>query len=291
MKRVVLLGGSGQLGKAVIEIVPEDFQLVSPPSEELDLSNASQIQQFLEKHNPEAVINCAAYTAVDAAEENSEQAFAINAQGIGNLARITPDKTKLIHISTDFVFSMQSPVPYTSADETAPISVYGRSKLEGEKLLMANHPENSVIVRTSWLYSAVGKNFVLTMLELMETRSSLNVVNDQLGSPTSVYSLAEIIWKFALKEDASGIFHWSDRGIISWYDFAVEIYEQARAMGLLKQDVIIRPIPSEEYPTPARRPEYSALDSTETENILGMKTSPWQEELAKVLTRIKETRA
>lgn len=289
MKSVLLLGATGQLGSLVSGKQPETVQLYPFSRESLDITNLEALQQVIEEKAPDVVINCAAYTAVDKAEKERTIAFRANSEAVANLARELPENTRLIHISTDFVFSMFSAHPYTPADPTAPVSVYGESKLGGERALLDYHGNNGVIIRTSWLYSALGKNFVTTMLQVMASRDKINVVNDQYGSPTSAHSLADVIWQFVFKEQAQGIYHWSDRGIITWYDFAVEIYGQARQLGLLKSDIHINPVPTEAYPTEAVRPAYSALDVSSTETFLGIRAEPWKEQLGRVLTSIKES--
>ncbi len=287
MRKVILLGAAGQLGRLVAESAPNNIVLDCFSREELDITDHRGVKELIEKISPDIVINTAAYTAVDNAEEQHKLAYAINAQAVENIAITTPPETRIIHVSTDFVFSKISERPYKPDDLIAPESVYGQSKAAGEKTIIQHHPDNAIILRTSWLYSAQGKNFVTTMLRLMSEKDELSIVSDQFGSPTSAHLLAGIIWKFALESQADGVFHWSDRGIVTWYDFALEIYTQARKLGILKKDVTIRAITTKDYPTPATRPCYSALDSTSTEDVLGIKTSPWQEELYKVLEKIK----
>jgi len=290
MGACLLLGGNGQLGKAVIDQMPITQIMVVKTHHDLDLMDGDNLRRVLEEVKPSVIINCAAYTAVDQAENEPEKAYAINSIAIGNLAQLVNTDVRIIHISTDFVFSQRFSRPYKPTDSTHPVSVYGKSKLEGETNLLTHHPRNSVIVRTSWLYSAVGKNFVLTMLRLMAEREELGVVADQYGSPTSTRSLAEIICKFMPPEVKAGLYHWCDSGVISWYDFAVEIQKQALEKSLPTKPVLIKPISTKDYPMLARRPEYSALSCSETEQILGIKTVPWRESLSRVLDEIKKNR-
>jgi len=290
MGACLLLGGNGQLGKAVIDQMPITQIMVVKTHHDQDLMDGDNLRRVLEEVKPSVIINCAAYTAVDQAENEPEKAYAINSIAVGNLAQLVNTDVRIIHISTDFVFSQRFSRPYKPTDSTHPVSVYGKSKLEGETNLLTHHPRNSVIVRTSWLYSAVGKNFVLTMLRLMAEREELGVVADQYGSPTSTRSLAEIICKFMPPEVKAGLYHWCDSGVISWYDFAVEIQKQALEKSLLTKPVLIKPISTKDYPTLARRPEYSALSCSETEQILGIKTVPWRESLSRVLDEIKKNR-
>ena len=286
----LILGGNGQLGKAVIDQMPVTQIMVVKTHHDLDLMDEENLRHVLEEETPSVIINCAAYTAVDQAENEPEKTYAINSKAVGNLARLVNADVRIIHISTDFVFSERISRPYKPNDSTNPVSVYGKSKLAGEANLLTHHPRNSVIVRTSWLYSAVGRNFVLTMLRLMAEREELGVVADQYGSPTSTRSLAEIICKFMPPEVKAGLYHWCDSGVISWYDFAVEIHKQALEKSLLKKPVLINPISTMDYPTLARRPAYSALDCSDTEKILSTKAVPWRESLSRVLDEIKKNR-
>lgn len=286
MAKILVFGAGGQLGRAVAEAAPGNATLVTYPRDLVDITDAGMVSAIVDSETPDAIINAAAYTAVDRAEQETELAYAVNAAGAGHIARATQPKARLIHISTDFVFSKPSERPYRPLDETAPSCVYGKSKLDGERAVFAGHPANTVVLRTSWLYSATGKNFLTTMLNLMANKDSLRVVNDQYGSPTSAYSLARIIWKFVMN-DAEGIYHWSDQGVTTWYDFAREIQSQALELGLLQHEIPIVPIPTSEYPVDAKRPHYSALDSSMTEAVLGLHNEPWQDELHKVLQRLK----
>jgi dTDP-4-dehydrorhamnose reductase len=287
MKKVLLLGASGQLGREVASRAPETVVLQALTKTELDITSEPDVDRVITSSHPDIVINAAAYTQVDKAESESEQAFAVNEKGIEHVSNSCPSETRILHLSTDFVFNTLQASPYLPDDPPEPVSAYGRSKLAGEQALLKNRPKTSVVLRTSWLYGTETKNFLTTMLELIKTRDELNVVNDQFSSPTSVETLADIVWKLALDGDAHGIFHWSDRGVITWYDFALEIQQQALELNLLTTRIPVNPISTKEYPTPATRPEYSALDSTTTEAITGMKTRPWKEQLASVLEKIK----
>jgi len=286
MDKVLLIGADGQLGRLVVQVKPENINLHSCTRKNLDITNRDAVKAVIEQISPDIIINTAAYTAVDNAEKDNKTAFQVNAEAVENIAKSANEKIRIIHISTDFVFSRTNNRLYTPEDITSPVSVYGESKLAGEKALLAYHPDNSIIIRTSWLYSPFSKNFLTTMLMLMGSRDELNVVSDQYGSPTSAISLARIIWKFAAIESAQGLFHWSDKGVITWYDFAVEIQKQARKLGILHTDTRINPIPTTSFPKPAARPEYSALDSSKTEDLLGQSTALWQDQLQEVLTEI-----
>ena len=287
MKSVLLLGAAGQLGRLVQAHKPDNIRMAGKTHLDFDITDSMTLKTVIAEVKPDIVINCAAYTAVDKAESEPETAYRVNAEAPGNLAALLDPASKLIHLSTDFVFSKYSANLYKPGDKPDPVSVYGKSKLAGEEIILRQREQNSIILRVSWLYSATGRNFVTTMLRLMREGKDLNVIGDKFGTPTSAHRLADIIWKLALSETGNGIYHWSDRGVISWYDFAVEIMEQALQSGILDQAVKITSIPSAAYPTPAIRPVYSALDSSGTESVLGIKTSPWQEELGKVLDLVK----
>jgi dTDP-4-dehydrorhamnose reductase len=287
MKSALLLGAAGQLGRLVQAHKPDNIRMAGKTHQDFDITDSMTLKTVIAEVKPDIVINCAAYTAVDKAESEPETAYRVNAEAPGNLAALLDPASKLIHLSTDFVFSKYSANPYKPGDKPDPVSVYGKSKLAGEEIILRQREQNSIILRVSWLYSATGRNFVTTMLRLMREGKDLNVIGDKFGTPTSAHRLADIIWKLALSETGNGIYHWSDRGVISWYDFAVEIMEQALQSGILDQAVKITSIPSAAYPTPAERPVYSALDSSGTESVLGIKTSTWQEELGKVLDLVK----
>ena len=290
MDKVLLIGADGQLGRLVVQVKPENINLDSCTRKNLDITDRDAVKAVIEQISPDIIFNTAAYTGVDNAEKDNKTAFQVNAEAVENIAKSANEKIRIIHISTDFVFSRSNTRPYTPEDITSPVSVYGESKLAGEKALLTYHPDNSIIIRTSWLYSPFSKNFLTTMLMLMEARDEISVVNDQYGSPTSAITLARIIWKFAAIESAEGIFHWSDKGVITWYDFAVEIQKQGRKLGILHTDTRVIPIPTTSFPTPAARPEYSALDSSKTEDLLGQNTAPWQDQLLQVLTEIKKAK-
>ena len=233
---------------------------------------------------PSVVINAAAYTAVDRAESEQAAAFAVNADGPGHLARACAGLgARLIHVSTDFVFSGNACHPYQPADPTGPVSVYGESKLAGEQQVREALGEQSVIVRTAWVYSRVGHNFVKTMLRLMAERDSLSVVADQVGTPTWARGLAEALWRIVDKPEIAGTLHWTDAGVASWYDFAVAIAEEAHAQGLLARPVAVKPIATADYPTPAARPAWSVLDKTASWQQLGCDGMHWREALRAML--------
>jgi dTDP-4-dehydrorhamnose reductase len=286
--KIAILGASGQLGSLLCKSAPAHAEVSAYGSRELDIRDAEAVAATLRKANPDVVINAAAYTQVDKAEAEPERAFAVNHAGLANLVAGTANTTRLIHISTDFVFDGKASFPYKPESVCNPLGVYGQSKLAGERELMTQAPQRSCILRTAWLYAAQGRNFVNTMLELLQKRDTLSVVADQKGTPTSAHTLAEVIWRFASLPQLTGIFHWTDGGEASWFEFACEIQRLGMHYGLLKRAIPIKPITTAEYPTPAKRPAYSVLDKTSTWAALGFKGHSWQAELDKVM-QIKQT--
>lgn len=286
MKVVVIGGTTGQLRWELERTRPSDIEVVFLTRKLLDVTNASEVSVVVAKHNPDVIINASAYTAVDKAESDRDAAFAVNALGVENLA-VTADAlgSRLVHVSTDFVFNGQTSSPYRSDAKTCPIGVYGESKLAGEKAIQNILGGNELIVRTSWVYSSFGNNFVKTMLKLMLERDELGVIADQVGTPTWARGLADMLWH-SVDEGLSGVHHWTDAGITSWYDFAVAIYEEARGLGLLHNDVTIRPLTTEQYPTKAKRPAYSVLDKSNTWESVGMVSDHWRVSLRKMMQEL-----
>lgn len=289
-RKLVVTGGNGQLGRTLSALCnagrqPPVLDVVVLDRASLDITDPEAIASVLGEIAPDCVINGAAYTQVDRAETEVDQAFAVNATGAGNLARwvAAHKKCTLIHISTDFVFDGLADRPYPVDAATRPLGVYGRSKLAGEQQVRELLPISSAIVRTSWLYSEYGNNFVTTMLRLMAERDELGVVADQVGSPTSTHSLANLLLTMAHKQFQSGIFHWSDGHAISWYDFALEIQEQGLEQGLLQRRIPVRAITTADYPTPAQRPAYSVLDRRRTLSRFSCPLDSWQQQLRRVI--------
>ncbi|HYM48447.1 MAG TPA: dTDP-4-dehydrorhamnose reductase, partial [Burkholderiaceae bacterium] len=233
------------------------------------------------------IINAAAYTHVDRAETEHQRAIAINADGPANLAAAARSvDARLIHVSTDFVFDGGSSRPYRPEDTAAPTSAYGLSKLEGERRVTAIGEQRVLIVRTAWLYAARGNNFVNTMLKLMRERQELRVVADQIGTPTWATTLARALWAAARRPALHGIYHWTDAGVASWYDFAVAIQEEALARKLLARAIPICPIRTEDYPTPAKRPAYSVLDKTRSVADFDMPLVHWRAALRQMFAEL-----
>ena len=254
---------------------------------ELDVTDRAAVHAMVETWRPDVIINAAAYTAVDKAESEPELAEQGNAIAPRNLALAANEiQARVIHISTDFVFDGRSSSPYQPDSKTAPLGVYGRTKLAGEKAVQEVAGQRALIVRTAWVYDAVGKNFLRTMLRLMQERGAVRVVADQIGTPTSAASLASVLWQFVLHSELSGVFHWTDAGVASWYDFAVAIAEEAVAAGVLKSMPAITPIATQDYPTPAQRPAYSVLDKSATYAALGVRPVHWREQLRAVMAKV-----
>lgn len=286
--KILVTGANGQLGKELQKIAPAfpQFEFIFLSKKDLPIHHFKMVRDYFSVYHPAYLINCAAYTAVDRAEQEKILAFQVNAEAVGVLAAIcNENKTRFIHISTDYVFDGLSKTPYKEDSPTNPQSVYGESKLAGEKEALKYNPD-SIIIRTSWLYSEYGKNFVRTMLKLMQEKEEINVVNDQFGSPTYAADLAEVIMQIILKLPASDfrlptsncIFHYSNDGIITWYDFAMAIKE------ITGSSCKIKPIPTSQYPAPAKRPAYSALDTGKIQQTFGIKLVNWKESLAVCLS-------
>lgn len=277
--KVLITGANGQLGGALQRTAPGWAEINAIDVDDCDLTDASMLTARLVVEAPDVIINAAAYTAVDRAESDENAARAINSDAVATMVEAMAGAGgKVVHVSTDFVFDGASSEAYAPDSARNPLSVYGRTKAEGEDHL---RPED-LLVRTAWVYEAGGANFVRTMIRLMKEREELGVVADQIGSPTWATGLARTIWGLiALK--ACGTFHHSDAGAASWHDFAVAIAEEAHALGLLARIPIIRPITTAEYPTPAKRPSFSLLDCSATRMALRDEPVPWRTNLRLML--------
>ncbi len=286
--KVLVTGADGQLGSELRLTRPDGVELLAANRSELDISQQDEVLSFVEQCRPDAIINAAAYTAVDGAESKPDLAVDINAEGPGYLARAAElAGARLLHVSTDFVFDGEAAEPYSPRAETRPLGVYGHSKLAGECRVQEILPLGSLVLRTAWVYSRFGGNFVKTMLKLMAERDQLRVVDDQVGAPTWARGLAQALWSLLEHPDAHGIYHWTDAGRCSWHEFACEIQSRALALGLLEREIPIEAIPTSEYPTPAQRPAFSVLDLSDTEGLLGREATPWQAQLAGMLEDLK----
>jgi len=291
---IFVTGAKGQLGRT-LEYYWEDSELARSSElflydiDRLDLAQGDVVEQELNRCKPRTILNMAAYTSVDHAEADKQTAFSINASAVDNLADwASRNDCFLVHISTDFVFDGSKRAPYLPEDHASPLNVYGASKFAGETALQSRLHDQYVIIRTSWLYSEYGKNFVKTMLHLMKEKDELGVVSDQIGSPTSTHSLISLLLTILSERTDRGIYHWTDGASISWYEFALAIQREAVELGLLGKEISIKPLTTEEYPVPALRPAYSVLDRNKTLNAFEVKATDWQQELRLVIKRIAD---
>lgn len=289
-RKVIVLGKNGQLAWELSRLADAATDLVCLGRDQVDISNPASLQTAFRQFQPDAVINAAAYTAVDKAESESEQAFLINADAVQFIAETCQQfASHLVHVSTDFVFCGDKGKPYHPDEPYAPLGVYGASKAEGEKRVVEALPNNSCIIRTSWVYSSHGQNFVKTMLRLMKEKTELNVIADQIGTPTFAKGLASTCIE-AVKNEVVGIHHWSDAGVASWYDFAIAIQEFGLKLGLLNQEIPIHPITTLDYPTPAKRPSYSVLDkSTLKQAFPNIALKYWRNQLWEMMNELNNS--
>ncbi|NMB72575.1 MAG: dTDP-4-dehydrorhamnose reductase [Bacteroidales bacterium] len=285
MKKVLITGGNGQLGNELRRLLQGDsfvrFLFTDLP--ELDITSPAAVSQYIEENRPDIIVNCAAYTQVDKAESEPEIAFRVNTEGVKILAQeALRTGTAFLHISTDFVFDGSKSTPYSENDKPNPLSVYGKSKLEGEKYAL----EAGMVIRTSWLYSSFGQNFVKTILRLAKEKDEIRVVFDQTGTPTYAGDLAQVILTFIYRHFTLNtlpkreIFHFSNEGVCSWYDFAHEIVQLAQL------PCRVSPIETHEYPLPARRPPYSVLNKHKIRQYLGISIPHWTESLRTYLKKL-----
>lgn len=286
MSNVLVTGSRGQLGSEIQELSTlYEYNFFFTCRADLDISDLKSLEAFVDENSIDIIINCAAYTAVDRAESDEQNADTINHLAVKNLAKIAKEKEiKLIHISTDYVFDGNNFKPYAEDDITNPQGVYGKTKLEGEKAMLEINPKNSIIMRTSWVYSSYGANFVKTMLRLAKEKSELSVVFDQVGSPTNARDLARVALDILSKIENDGveIYHYSNEGVCSWYDFAKEI------MRMAKLTCMINPIETTEYPTPAKRPHYSLLNKAKIKKDFGIVVPYWKDSLDTCLQKLGE---
>lgn len=284
---ILLVGAQGQLGWELQRTAPAGLTLHALDRAALDITDAAAVQACVEALRPGLIINAAAYTAVDRAEQEPALAYAVNRDGPAHLAAAAAAcGARLVHVSTDFVFDGTLGRPYRPEDPVKPLGVYGASKAAGEAAVREALGGAALILRTAWVYSAHGANFVKTMLRLMRERERLGVVADQVGTPTWARDLARALWR-AAELGLTGTHHWTDAGVASWYDFAVAIQEEALALGLLTRPIPIDPIATADYPTPARRPAYSVLDKTAFWTALGRPAGHWRVGLRGMLKELR----
>lgn len=280
---ILITGCNGQLGNEMqlLESQYPQYQWYNTDVQELDISNQQAIEQFVAAHEIDGIVNCAGYTAVDKAEENEELCAMLNQHAPAYLAAAVEKRGGwMVHISTDYVFDGTHHTPYVETDEPCPNSVYGRTKLAGEQEVM-QHCKRSVIIRTAWLYSTFGNNFVKTMIRLGKERPELGVIFDQIGTPTYAGDLAKAIMAVVEKGIMPGIYHFSNEGVISWYDFTKAIH---RLAGITTCHV--RPLHTAEYPTPANRPHFSVLDKTKIKTVYGIEIPYWEESLKDCIEKL-----
>ncbi len=285
MNNILVTGANGQLGSEIkaLAFSFNEFTFFFTDKEDLDITNIGAINTFIIKKNINAIINCAAYTAVDLAEDELEIANLINHAATKNLAKAAKEfSLKLIHVSTDYVFDGNSFIPYNENDVTKPINIYGKTKLDGELSLKAIAPANSIIIRTAWVYSSYGNNFVKTMLGLGKKRDELNIVYDQIGSPTYAHDLALVILKILpkLNNKQTETYHYTNEGICSWYDFAKAIFEFKNIK------CHVNAIPTSAYPTKATRPHYSILNKQKIKNSFEITIPYWRDSLKECLAKL-----
>ncbi|OCG63013.1 dTDP-4-dehydrorhamnose reductase [Gilliamella sp. GillExp13] len=284
--KVLLTGANGQLGHCFKDIFPSDWQLLATDSLQLDITDGLAVNNFIALHRPDAIVNAAAYTAVDKAQDEYELAYKVNAIGPKNLA-IAAKKyhAKLVHVSTDYVFDGTKSFPYLENDLTNPINVYGETKRVGELSVLDNY-SSAIVIRTSWVFSEYGNNFVKTMLKLSQTRPELTIIDDQLGCPTYAVDIAKTILKMLMNNIQGGIYHYCGDKYVSWFQFASKIFATANELNLMtNQNIMIKPILTSAYPTKAKRPLYSVLNMEKVKQ-LGMKASDWNKALMYVIPRI-----
>lgn len=283
---ILVTGADGQLGNELKALAPNFpyCQFLFAGREQLNITVSEDINKYFAGHSIEFCINCAAYTAVDKAETEEEAAFTLNADAVATLAKICcENNTQLIHTSTDYVFDGTATQPYKESDKTNPVSVYGRSKLKGEEEALQHCP-STIIIRTAWLYSSFKNNFVKTMLRLMNEKTSINVVSDQVGCPTYAADLALAIMQLinsGKSLENGGIYHYSNAGISNWYEFAVTIKK------LSNSNCVVNPITTDQYPTAAMRPAYSVFDTTKIKEVFGVTVPAWEDSLEKCLGQLK----
>jgi dTDP-4-dehydrorhamnose reductase len=284
--KILVTGSNGQVGSEIKELSSSylQYEFIFVSREALSIVDEAAVQKAFELHRPQFVINCAAYTAVDKAEQEKDLSISVNATAVGTLARMCKlYNAKFVHLSTDYVFDGTSQQPLKESDPVCPVNSYGEGKLLGEQLAMKENAD-SLIIRTAWVYSSYGKNFVKTMIRLMNEKESINVVNDQIGSPTYAADLADAILQIIDSGKwIAGIYNYSNDGVISWFDFANEIKK------LIGSPCVVNPVPTEQFPTPAKRPKYSVLDKSRIKEVYAVPLKDWKASLKNCISKIAAT--
>lgn len=286
--KIIVIGKSGQLAWELSKLSGADVEILCLGREQLNITDKTSLLKQLSQQNANVIINASAYTAVDKAETDRQAAYSINTHAVENLAFVCKELSlHFIHISTDFVFDGKKSSPYLPLDHKNPIGIYGKSKSDGEDIITQIIPNNSCIIRTSWVYSSHGNNFVKTMLQLMDSKPELSIISDQIGTPTYAKDLAKTCVYAAINK-VNGIQHWTDSGVASWFDFAVAIQELALEKGLLRKAIPIKPVRTADYPTLADRPSYSVLDKTSIESVFPeLSLVHWRTQLSFMMNDLK----
>ncbi|MGQ5790873.1 dTDP-4-dehydrorhamnose reductase [Serratia sp. IR-2025] len=280
--KVLLTGAGGQLGRCFNDLAPKGWEILAVGSNALDITNFDLVKETVSAFNPDVIVNAAAYTAVDKAENDVELAALVNECGPRNLALVAQETgCRLVHVSTDYVFDGLATTPYQETDKTNPLSVYGKTKLDGESAVLNVHP-GTIVIRTAWVFSEYGNNFVKTMLRLGKQRDSLGVVSDQFGCPTYAGDIAVAIIGLLQKDIAGGIYHFCGDNQVSWSEFAEVIFATAVKKGLLEKAPVVNAISTKQYPTPAARPKYSVLDCSKIKQH-GIALSDWKSKIESVI--------
>jgi len=285
MNNILVTGSNGQLGSEIRELSSSytDYSFIFSTRQDLNITNFDDIDLFCTENKINTIINCAAYTAVDKAEEEQDLCNQVNHLAVDQLSKVAKKQNiQLIHISTDYVFNGKNHKAFVETDQTNPINVYGKTKWLGEQAMLKNNPRKSIIIRTSWVYSSFGNNFVKTMLKLAESRDALSIIADQIGTPTYAHDLAKTILEILpeIKNQDTDLFHYSNEGVCSWYDFAFEIFK------LSKKNCSVTPIETIDYPTPAARPLFSLMNKSKIKNTFKVEIPHWKTSLNHCLKKI-----
>ena len=276
-RRALVFGSLGQVGLALREIAPTSFDVVAHDLAETDIGDRAAVARALDEVRPEIILNCAAFTAVDDAEARPSEAFSANAEAPGFIATEAARRgMRLVHISTDYVFNGRGHAPYATTDPVDPINVYGSTKLEGERRVLAANSQH-VVVRTAWVHSGTGNNFVKTCVRVLAAGTVMRVVDDQVGTPTRALHLADAMWRIADRPEVSGLLHFTDAGVASWYDVAMAVLEAMRALGRAAEGAAVLPVGTEAFPRPAKRPQFSVLDKRASWSTIGYVPTHWRD--------------